>query len=58
MKSKATGSRKTPPKKAEVASRPFGGGGDPFGKFIGALSPKGQPDGTAVAWVRKIRDQS
>jgi AbrB family looped-hinge helix DNA binding protein len=29
---------------------------NPFEKFIGALSPQGQPDGTAVAWVRSIRD--
>jgi|HubBroStandDraft_1064217.scaffolds.fasta_scaffold702970_2 antitoxin PrlF len=29
---------------------------NPFTKWIGALSPEGQPDGTAVRWVREMRD--
>lgn len=28
---------------------------NPFAKYIGALGPA-QPDGTAVAWLRKLRD--
>jgi AbrB family looped-hinge helix DNA binding protein len=30
---------------------------NPFTKFIGVLHPQGQPDGTAVNWVRELRDR-
>ncbi len=29
---------------------------NPFTKWIGALNPKGTPAGTAVKWVRSLRD--
>ena len=35
--------------------RPLRSGENPFLKWVGALS-KGTPDGTAVAWVREMRD--
>ena len=44
-------------KEGDVVLRPARSDVNPFEKFIGALSLAGQPDGTAVAWVRSIRDQ-
>ena len=29
---------------------------NPFEKWLGVLNPKGTPAGTAVAWVRSLRD--
>ena len=38
--------------------RPMRTGENPFLKWIGVLAPEaGQPDGTAVAWVREMRDE-
>jgi len=45
-------------KEGDVVLRPAGREDNPFDRFIGALSPNGQPDGTAVAWVRGMRDQN
>jgi AbrB family looped-hinge helix DNA binding protein len=45
-------------KEGDVVLRPARSDANPFEKFIGALSPGGQPDGTAVAWVRNMRDQN
>jgi antitoxin PrlF len=44
-------------KEGDVVLQPARSDTNPFEKFVGALSPEGQPDGTAVAWVRSMRDQ-
>jgi AbrB family looped-hinge helix DNA binding protein len=38
-----------------VVVRPVRAEGNPFTKWIGALG-SGQPEGTAVAWVREMRN--
>jgi antitoxin PrlF len=44
-------------REGDVVLRPAGRDDNPFDRFIGALSSGGQPDGTAVQWVRNMRDQ-
>jgi AbrB family looped-hinge helix DNA binding protein len=42
-------------KQGEVVLLPARGAENPFEKWIGALA-KGTPEGTAVAWVREMRN--
>ena len=41
----------------EVRLRPARSDENPFERYIGALSPQGQADGAAVAWVRSMRSE-
>lgn len=40
----------------QLVVRPVRTEENPFEKWVGALNPKGAPKGTAVAWVRSLRD--
>ena len=40
----------------QLVVRPVRTEENPFEKWVGALNPEGAPKGTAVAWVRSLRD--